>query len=76
MTAASTAAAELTRAIDLSTALLIGRLVFRDVGSSSVFPVAGFAGNAFRFAFIGYFLIEVIDDPRNQSVFLGMIRFA
>jgi hypothetical protein len=28
----------------------------------SIFPVTGFAGNAFRFAFIGNFLIEVIDD--------------
>jgi hypothetical protein len=42
-------------------ARLIGRLIFRHVGSS-IFPVAGFAGNAFRFAFIGNFLIELIDD--------------
>jgi hypothetical protein len=40
--------------------LLIGRLVLRDAGSS-VFQVAGFAGNAFRFAFTGNLLIELID---------------
>jgi hypothetical protein len=62
-----------------STRLLVGRLVFRNTSCSSVFAVAGFAGNAFRFAFVGNFLIELIDDVLElvgptQRVFLFGFR--
>src|SRR5271166_5594743 len=41
--------------------LLIRRLVL-GTASSSVFPVAGLAGNAFGFPLIGHLLVELVDD--------------
>jgi hypothetical protein len=62
----------------LNTELLVRRLILRDAGRS-VFPVAGFAGNAFCFAFTGNLLIQLIDDALElisptQRVFLFGFR--
>jgi hypothetical protein len=62
----------------LNTELLVWRLILRDAGRS-VFPVAGFAGNAFCFAFTGNLLIQLIDDALElisptQRVFLFGFR--
>src|SRR6202020_2876730 len=60
---------------------LVGRLVLRDAGWT-VFPVAGLAGNAFRFAFTGNLLIELIDDvlelvsPTQRVFFFGFRHIA